>query len=51
MVKLTLTGIVLVFVFSDAALLIARCSDVYNWCVQILVYVVLVMKKYKPHKN
>lgn len=30
---------------SIAALLIARRSDVCNCCVQILVYVVLVLKK------
>ena len=36
---------------SVAALLIARRSDVCNCCLQILVYVVLVLKKYKLHKN
>lgn len=36
---------------SVAALLIARCSDVCNCCLQILVYVVLEFKKYRLHKN
>lgn len=50
MVKLTNRYCVSVCV-SVVALLIARRSDVCNCCVQILVYVVLVLKNYRPHKN